>query len=173
MKVTRAHGTWKPRQRMSFEISGFEPVPKGSMRGFVVNGRAILSDSKAGELKAFARDVRLIAIREMDRLGLPCAARQPFEGLFVFYLPRAKGHFGAGLLGSAPAFPMGKPDFDKLTRAACDAVTGIVYDDDSRIVRAVIEKRFATPKRDVGLWIEFRVLPATIREQQDLQQLTL
>lgn len=38
---------------------------------------------------------------------------------------------------------MRKPDLSKLIRAAEDALTGIVYVDDARITRLVVEKRFA------------------------------
>lgn len=174
MKASRQMGTWKPGTKLVINLVGVEPVPKGSMRGFVVKGRAIMTDSKSPELRALARDVRLIATREMDRLGLPCATKQPFELLAVFYLPRPGGHFGAaGLKVSSPASPFGKPDCDKLLRGAIDPLTGIVFDDDSRIVRIVTEKRFASPSRDSGLWLELRVKPSTMRELHEQQQTAL
>jgi Holliday junction resolvase RusA-like endonuclease len=159
-----------------FQLVGAEPVSKGSMKAFMPKRARfpIVVDTHASELKAYERDIRMIATAEMNARALPCAVEQPFEILAVFYLPRAGTHFGVGgLKATAPASPWHKPDFDKLVRAACDAFTGIVWDDDSRIVRAVIEKRFASPKRDVGLWIEVRVKPATMRELHEQQQTTL
>lgn len=175
-KVSRVRGTWKPRSQIVIDFRGAEPVPKGSMRAFLPRGskHPVITDSKGAELRVFERDIRLIATREMDRLDLPCATHQPFELHAVFYLPRSAGHFGAaGVKPSAPASPWGRPDVDKLVRSAGDSMTGIVYDDDARIVRAVIEKRFATATRDVGMWIRLRVLPATIADEIAASQMSL
>lgn len=172
-KVTRERGSWKLGTTASFSFTGFEPVSKGSMKGFAVGRRAVVVDTRAKELRAFERDVRSVVVRELDRLGLPCAVKQPFELRAVFYLPRSSGHFGAGLLPSAPASPMTKPDLDKLVRAFCDAATGLIWDDDSRVVDEHTKKVFASAKRDVGLWVRVRVLPATIRELYEQQQTAL
>ena len=176
-KVSRERGTWKPKTEIVIDFRGAEPVSKGSMKAFIPRGGKfpVITDSHASELRVFERDIRLIATREMDRRALPCATHQPFELHAVFYLPRAAGHFTVAnaLKPTAPATPWGKPDWDKLSRAAGDAMTGIVYDDDCRIVRAVIEKRFATADRDVGMWIRLRVLPGSIAEVAAAAQLTL
>lgn len=179
----RDRGKWKLGTKLVIDLRGAEPVPKGSMQGFVVNWRpgqrerprAIVTDSKGGELKAFERDLRGVAEVEMNRYGLPCAQEQPFELLLVFYLPRPNGDFTASgeLKASARVEPWTKPDLSKLTRALEDALTGMVWDDDSRIVRTVTEKRYATRERDVGMWIEVRVRPATMRELAESQQPSL
>jgi Holliday junction resolvase RusA-like endonuclease len=44
-------------------------------------------------------------------------------------------------------FPATAPDSSKLLRAIEDALTGILYVDDSRIVEARISKRFGVPER--------------------------
>jgi crossover junction endodeoxyribonuclease RusA len=38
-----------------------------------------------------------------------------------------------------------KPDIDKLARAVLDALTGILYRDDSEVVRLDVTKRYAAP----------------------------
>ena len=175
-KQVRSTGTWKLGTRLAIDLRHVAPVQKGSMRAFVPPGsrRAVLTDQKSAELKVYAKEIRLLALAELNRRGLPCAYRQPFEVIAVFFLPRALGHFGKiDLRDDAPCSPWSKPDFDKLTRAACDALTGLVWDDDARVVRAVIEKRFASAKRDIGLYFEVRVLPATMRELRESQQATL
>lgn len=61
----------------------------------------------------------------------------PVDLTVTFYLPRPR---------SAPRrvlFPATKPDLDKLTRAVGDALKGIAYTEDSRIVDLHIRKRFA------------------------------
>jgi Holliday junction resolvase RusA-like endonuclease len=176
-KPERERGTWKPGTKLTMDIRGALPVPKGSMRGFIAKGhggkpRAILTDGGGAELRAWERDIRLIAEGRLIQNGIPCAKDQPFEFLAVFYLPRPNGDYDkhGGIRLDARCSPWTKPDWDKLSRAACDALKGLAYDDDCRIVRAVVEKRFATKERSIGLWIELRVLPATLREQAALAQ---
>lgn len=115
---------------VSFFVDGV-PQPQGSKR-HVGNGRMIES---AKGLKAWRREVT-------DAAVLAMADRHWLDGaLFlsaVFYLPRPKGHYRAGryagqLRDSAPVWHVVKPDVDKLVRALGDAMTGIVYQDDSRI----------------------------------------
>lgn len=181
--ATRDRGKWRLGQKLVLDIRSFEPVPKGSMQGFVAQWKpgqmtrphAIVTDSKGSELRAYERDIRAFAEREMNNAGLPCAQEQPFELLLVYYLPRPNGDYNAAseLKPSARVEPWTKPDLSKLTRATEDALTGMVWDDDSRIVRTVTEKRYATRERDVGLWIEVRVRPATMRELAESQQPTL
>lgn len=65
-----------------------------------------------------------------------------------FVLPRAKGHYGSGknrskLKESSPKRHLSKPDVLKLARAVEDALTGVVWLDDSQIVEEYLEKRYA------------------------------
>ena len=85
-------------------------------------------------------------------------AREAFDGepldillevSFRFVQVRPRGHFGTGrnagvLKASAPPAPGTRPDGLKLARLAEDALTGIVWVDDSRIVRHVIEKAYGS-----------------------------
>lgn len=66
---------------------------------------------------------------------------------FEFVKPRPKSHYGTGrnadtLKDSAPAAPGNRPDVLKLARAAEDALTGVLYHDDSLIVTELISKRY-------------------------------
>lgn len=84
------------------------------------------------------------------------AARQVYKGplidcllvvQFEFVKPRPKNHYGTGrnavlLKDSAPAAPGVKPDALKLARAIEDALTNVVYTDDSLIVTELIAKRY-------------------------------
>lgn len=53
--------------------------------------------------------------------------------------------------------PIVRPDWDKLARAVCDALTGVVYVDDSQVVEASVVKRYAVgpelPGVEVGVWL--------------------
>lgn len=64
---------------------------------------------------------------------------------FVFTRRRPKGHYGSGrnagvLKGSAPRHPTTRPDVLKVARAVEDALTGIVWHDDSVIVDEHLRK---------------------------------
>jgi Holliday junction resolvase RusA-like endonuclease len=69
-----------------------------------------------------------------------------------FFRPHAKSHYGSGrnaaiLKQSSPLFPTMKPDVLKLARGVEDALSGVVYRDDSQIVREFLEKGFDDPAR--------------------------
>ena len=53
---------------------------------------------------------------------------------------------------TAPPFPRGKPDSDKLARSTLHLLGGIVFDDDSRVARLELRKVYATPEQE-GAWI--------------------
>lgn len=83
----------------------------------------------------------------------------------VFTKARPKAHFherksGFALRADAPAAPAETLwDLDKLERAVLDALTGIIWDDDGRVVRVVGEKHYApgsTPQESelyAGAWV--------------------
>lgn len=114
--------------------------PQGSTRGFLVRGRVrITSDNR--KLKSWRLDAILCA-QEALRGRPPVAG--PVSVRLVFDFPRPQGHFGKrGLLPSAPAQKVTKPDLDKLVRAVLDALTqaGVVRDD-SQVVSLFARKTF-------------------------------
>lgn len=78
--------------------------------------------------------------------------RGPLRLKLQFFRPRPKGHFGTGrnadkLKDSAPEYPTSKPDTVKLTRAIEDALTGVLWNDDSQIVRHELLKDWGEPAR--------------------------
>jgi Holliday junction resolvase RusA-like endonuclease len=68
----------------------------------------------------------------------------------IFYLPRPKT--------ATREFPAVMPDVDKLLRAVFDSLSGIIYLDDSRIIRATAQKLYADA-RGVGAVIRVNTLP--------------
>lgn len=106
----------------------------------------------------------------------------PIEGLaleveLVFFLARPEGHFGSGrnvrmVKDSAPARPAVYPDADKLGRGTLDAITGIVWKNDSQLVRVVTEKRYAVPRSasDDGLGVIVEVRSCGQQRAADLEQ---
>lgn len=121
-----------------------QPVPQGSKSARVVTAKsgkqiAVMTDGfgkKPRELKgwryAIADEARRW-LRETNTVPLsgPVAMR------VTFYLPRPK---------SAPRkvlYPATRPDLDKLVRSVGDALCGLAYEEDSRIVEIDAKKRFA------------------------------
>lgn len=76
----------------------------------------------------------------------------------TFFRQRPKGHYRTGrnvglLKDSAPQYPTSKPDLTKLTRAVEDALTGIVWKDDSQVVRQNTNKVYCGPEDKMGVFI--------------------
>lgn len=81
--------------------------------------------------------------------GSPPSAN-PIRIRLVFYIARPKAHYGTGrnehrLKNDAPAYPTPRSvaDIDKLERTVLDALTGIVYLDDSQVVDLAARKVYA------------------------------
>ena len=175
-KITRTPGRWEIGASFVVDVIGATPVQKGNMRAFMPKGwtRPVITDSGGKELRAWESEIRTVVANHLDARGIPCAQEQALSVEIVFYLGRAKGDFGkAGLVPKARTAPSTKPDIDKLTRSVLDACTGVAWDDDARIVRLVVEKRYATADRDVGIWLRVTSRPSTIAEYAKHQQNTL
>lgn len=162
-KGAKSAGNPKPIQATSppivFEVLG-TPAPKGSSRAILMHGRAVnipgSSDTGKRKIKAWSSAVREVASEivtqryaNADRSG-PLFVATALEIEIEFRLTRPTGHFGTGkraseLKPSAPSYPQGKPDIDKLARTTLDALTGSVIDDDSRIARLGCTKVYAAP----------------------------
>lgn len=130
-----------------FHVQGL-PAPQGSKRGIVnrYSGKVNMIESSK-RVKPWRADVRAKAEAFIDQAG-----GRPLEGplalYLTFHMPRPKGHYGTGrnssvLKESAPQHPIGKPDLDKLGRAILDALTGVVYTDDSQVVALSLRKMYA------------------------------
>jgi Holliday junction resolvase RusA-like endonuclease len=139
---------------LTFTVFG-EAKPGGSKRAFrdpKTDRIVVVDDSgKAG------RSWR----QEVANAGLAARAHAPWGDVeatgplaveFTFFRARPKGHYGSGanaglVKASAPAFPVTRPDALKLARAVEDALTKILWADDSQIVDEVLRKRWGTPER--------------------------
>lgn len=144
--------------RVVLEVLG-TPGAKGSARAFLNKrtGKAQLAPGGAKsterKVKAWETAVRERALEVVGERESPVFVGQALTVEITFYLARPAGHWGKGrnagkLAPSAPPVPIGKPDRDKLERATVDALTGIVFDDDARIVDGAIRKRYAQPGRE-------------------------
>lgn len=115
-----------------------EAIPQGSKTGYVVNGRAVITEGKrSASLKQWRASIAACARLWLSQNGAPPPIDGPVTVTIAFYMPRPK---------SAPKrvkFPATRPDADKLVRSVLDALTKLAYTDDSRIVNLHVYKRFA------------------------------
>lgn len=131
------------KTRIRFTVVGM-PAPGGSKK-FIPHrstGRMICMDDGKGNA-AWKRTVARFAA---------VAYRGPLlEGAvwvnMLFIVPRPKDHYGTGknagtLKPSAPAYPTTKPDVLKLARSTEDALTGVIWKDDSATVNLNLAKRY-------------------------------
>jgi crossover junction endodeoxyribonuclease RusA len=115
---------------IEFTVPGLA-APQGSKRAVrLKNGRTVLLESS--ERVRPYRAAFALAARDAWRGGPATNDVVAVELLFVF--PRPKSHYTSkGILkATAPRSP-GRPDLDKLCRAALDAMTGVIYCDDAQV----------------------------------------
>jgi crossover junction endodeoxyribonuclease RusA len=131
--------------RLSFHVPG-KPAPQGSKRHV---GRGILVESSK-ELGPWRERVALVAHSAMG--GRSLLAGAVTVGL-DFVLPRPK---------SAPKrstpHAVKRPDVDKLARACLDAITGIVFGDDSVVIDLRATKRLAELGETAGVQITVELI---------------
>lgn len=139
---------------------------------FIVEGKAAPAGSKtafairngAGELVMRGNGSPLITVTDSNKKAagwkqeVKRAARQAYRGpilthalkvTLVFHVLRPKGHFGSGknagtIKASSPKYPTMKPDVLKLSRGIEDALTKIIWLDDSQIVEEHLHKVYDT-----------------------------
>jgi crossover junction endodeoxyribonuclease RusA len=136
---------------MHFFVPG-KPEAQGSMRAFVRGGRAVLTSNNA-RLKPWRATVADVATSHGwdGKLLLDGAVWVDM----IFCVLRPQSHYGTkGLKESAPKFPITTGgDLDKLIRGVGDALTGVVWRDDRRII-GINARRVFDPREGVSLRIE-------------------
>lgn len=129
---------------IQFTVEG-KPAPAGSKRGFVRGKHAVIVDANpnAGVWK------QQVAQAAREAYGGELLTG-PLLVEMAFRMVRPKSHYGTGKVSAvrvkptAPVHPTGKPDVLKLTRAVEDALTGVIYRDDSQIVSEQIAKCYGS-----------------------------
>lgn len=137
---------------VTFRVEGMAPAPQGS-KSHVGGGRMVES---CREVKPW----RLLVAQSAVVAGVPLL-RGPVRMSVVFIFRRPAGHFrkDGSLKPSAPAHHAVKPDGSKLLRSTEDALTGLVFEDDARIVGCTWDKRYAVGDERAGALIT--VIPLT------------
>jgi len=124
-----------------FNVDGV-PAPKGSTRAFVVNGRAVVThdNAKTRPWAALVRD----AARQAAGDAIVFPRGVPVIVELAFHLPRPAS------LPKRVTRHTKKPDIDKLTRAVFDALTGVVWQDDSQVYACDAYKRYVSDHERPG-----------------------
>ena len=131
-------------QPIEFTVYG-EAKPKGSTRAFVVNNKAITTTNNPN-----AKDwQKLVALSAQEHRppGGPFVGAVQLYADFYFQRPQSVS------VKKRP-FHTVKPDLDKLVRNIGDALKGIVYAEDARIVSITARKMYDDTPR-----VEIMVIP--------------
>jgi Holliday junction resolvase RusA-like endonuclease len=155
---------------IAFEVLG-KPATQGSKKVVPIY-------SKSGPVMKNGR-VLTRAINDNPKLSdwrqqVAVAAREAYHGGLLtgaiiltlqYEQPRPQSHYGSGknadkLKPTAPVYPITKPDTVKLARAVEDALTGVLWRDDSMIVEHHLCKRY-------GPYFKLYVLVREMAENPD------
>lgn len=115
---------------LTFSVDGL-PVPQGSMRAFVIKGRAMVTHGAGKELAVWRQ---AIAARAREAGATPQPGPVAITLTFRLLRPPSRP--------KRETQPDRRPDLDKLVRATLDALTGIAFLDDAQVVRCLAEKRY-------------------------------
>jgi Holliday junction resolvase RusA-like endonuclease len=129
----------------SFTVYG-TPVPQGSKRAFVNphTGKAIIADANK-KTKPWRQEVAgAAAMHSPEQL-----CEGPVRLRLRFAMPRPKS-----VKPKKRPLPSVKPDLSKLCRAIEDALTGVLYRDDSQVTSIDAAKIYADSETPPGVFVE-------------------
>lgn len=121
------------------------PRPQGSAKAFVVAGRAVVTHDNTRLIPWRGRIAAGIRAEHGPGIYHPDG---PVTVTAEFVLPRVKAE-----PKSRTRPHTRKPDVDKLARGLLDAMTQLVFDDDSQVVRLDVTKRSAEPGEEPGVFV--------------------
>lgn len=113
-----------------------DPVPQGRPRVFVPKGGKFPIATDPPKSRKWKQEIRYAAQKRVEESGHQMWKETPLFIEMYFFLLRPKS------LSKKIHLPFRRPDLDNLEKAVLDALQGVVYDDDSRIVRKTSEKIF-------------------------------
>lgn len=123
----------------SFQVVG-RPAPQGS-KTYFGNGRF---REQSPHLSAWRNDVRNAASAAFGE----ALAGGPIFTEIIFFFSRPKCHYVSNnpdkpLKATAPYWHTSAPDCDKLERATNDALTGVIWVDDSQVAGTLSQKIYS------------------------------
>jgi len=113
------------------------PQPQGSKTAVMRGDRPVVIEGRRGPARQQFHSWRAaVAHHAMHARGAGGLDLGPLAIGARFVFPRPKGHFGKNGVRDrfVSACKTGRPDLDKLERALLDALTGVLFVDDSQVV---------------------------------------
>ena len=142
---------------IEFFVAG-EPIPQGSSKGFPVkraNGKIGVAITHANPR---TMDWRRRIADEAQKANVDGFYVSKNNGVgdgvrvvAIFYLPKPKS-------AKKNAVPSKKPDADKLIRSGLDALTGILFDDDSQVIELMVRKRYVPESEGPGVNVKVEAI---------------
>jgi len=121
------------------QVWGEDPVPQGS-KSISRSGHMYEANKN---LDPWRKRVAEAGREEMAALEMEVIEGPVWVDLqFIFARPKKHYRANGSLRPDAPRYCTRRPDTDKLIRAIGDALTGVVWKDDSLIVRLLASKRY-------------------------------
>ena len=143
------------------------PVPEGSTKSFYIppkKGSAgkghVVTTHANPKMDKWRQDIKAAAVHRNDEV---------FEG-DRFYRPKNKKHRGDGVRvvctfymhkpknATDDSYPSTIPDIDKLIRAVLDALTDVLWDDDSQVLEIMIRKKYQKDGEGPGVQVKVEVI---------------
>ena len=145
----------KPIPHFSMFVPG-NPAPAGSKTARAIERSAADQLATGRKLKTWVQDscqrsgdwkrqVKVEAEFKLADMGLMGPLwDEAISVRFLFLIERPKSHrrSDGSIKANTPLFPVAKPDVLKLARAAEDALSGVIYWDDARIIDEWIGKMY-------------------------------
>lgn len=140
-----------------FFVDG-NPIPQGSKTAFVTKkGKAVVVEGRNAEgrqrFNTWRQDVQQAAHQAREEGGFELQETEAIQVIIYFYFDRPK----SATKKKRPSHTV-RPDIDKLTRAVFDALTGIIYKDDSQVVTMNITKAYCEGELSSGARIKVDVV---------------
>jgi crossover junction endodeoxyribonuclease RusA len=141
---------------LSFFAAG-TPQPQGSSKGYPIRRRdgsvGVAITTANVKLKPWRQTVQVHAQLALEQAGLRGQLAEGGVAITAqFYLPPPKA--AESQLRKGRFVPMVKrPDVDKLARGLLDALTGVIFADDSQVMELLAGKVYAQPGRQPGVWV--------------------
>jgi Holliday junction resolvase RusA-like endonuclease len=144
--------------RISFTVFG-KPEPKGRPRAYIRNGcvgmytpeNTVLFEHRVA---ITAKKAMTAAVSSFDKwldIKLAGDATGPIQVNLkaYFQIPKSWSKKKQAAAMAGQIWHTTKPDKDNIEKAVCDALNGILYKDDSQVVRGISEKLYGIPRVEV------------------------
>ncbi len=142
--------------KVRFEVPG-EPQPQGNKTAYRVGGKTVLVEGRRGPARKRFKDWRAaVATAARAAAGDQAPSSDSVRVRLTFRFQRPKSHLTkkGRLRKGKPVGKITRPDIDKLVRAILDACTGILWDDDSRVVAIETSKEWTRNNPGVSVFAE-------------------